>query len=60
MLCPEDRPGRGLSSCVRLAGGSPAAVGTGAPRSRLQSTGEIPEARAEYRKPSGSHTGPTH
>ena len=44
MSCPDGRPQVGGPCCVELAGESPVAVSAGALRSRLQSTGGIPEA----------------
>ncbi len=44
----------GAARCVGLAGGSPAAVSAGAPRSRLQPPGEIPSAERSVESPCGS------
>jgi len=52
----EDCSSEHDASCVRLAGGSPAAVGAGAPRSRLRVAGRDPHARAERREPSARRT----
>ena len=60
MVCPEATLAAGLrmealaegaACCVGLAGGSPAAVIAGAPRSRLQSPGEIPSAERSVESP---------
>lgn len=44
---------RGGSCCSGLAGGSPAAVGAGAPRSRLRAPGEIPSSEWSVESPQG-------
>ena len=63
MVCPDETldsaprdggPELGVSRCVGLAGESPVAVSAGAPRSRLQPTGEIPAAERSVESPCGS------
>ena len=61
MVCPDatSKPipfsERGLvvACCVGLAGGSPAVVSAGAPRSRLHPEGEIPRDERSVESPSG-------
>jgi len=43
-----------MPSCVGLAGESPAAVSTGAPRSRSRVQGEIPSSERDVKSPSGT------
>jgi len=43
-----------MSSCVGLAGASPAAVSTGAPRSRSRARGEIPSPERDVKGPQGA------
>ena len=59
MLCvvrPDERPTRsgGCSRCIELAGGSPAAVSAGAPRSRPRAAGETPPSEWGVKSPQGA------
>jgi hypothetical protein len=56
MLRPEGAQGRrsGVPRCVGLAGGSPAAVGAGAPRSRPRARGEISGSERGVESPPGA------
>jgi len=61
MVRPEGRALRSvprrvgvMSSCVGLAGASPAAVSVGAPRSRSRVRGEIPSSERDVKGPQGA------